>query len=130
MKRNKTIGLAVFLALAATSTLFGQATEGSVLGSVLDASGAAVVGAHVDVVSVETSFIRSTITNGAGEYVVANLPIGHYDVSAQMTGFRKSVHAAVALDLEGARARGFEPASRRREPVRSSGRGGAAAEDG
>src|SRR5262249_6410139 len=62
-----------------------QATEGSILGSVRDSSGAAVLGAAVTVTNVRTNAIRKSESNESGEYVVTNLPVGFYTVSAEKT---------------------------------------------
>jgi len=88
------------LALVSATNLFGQATEGSVLGTVVDNSQAAVVGAVVEVTNVGTNFVRTTVTNSSGEYVVPNVPIGTYVVSAQMAGFKRSVSARVDMTLK------------------------------
>ena len=88
------------LAVLASPALFAQATEGSILGTVTDASGALVSGARVRLTSVETGFVRDTLTNNDGEYVAANLPPGSYTVDAEMTGFKRSQHPAVELTVK------------------------------
>ncbi len=45
---------------------FGQATEGSILGTITDSSGAAIPAATVTIRSVERGAIRNTVTDGAG----------------------------------------------------------------
>lgn len=80
--------------------LFAQATEGSILGTVTDSSGGAVVGAHIRLTGVDTGLARTTNSNLVGEYLVANLPPGSYKVIAEMTGFKRSEQPAVELTLK------------------------------
>lgn len=70
------------------------------LGVVTDPSGAALVGASITVTNTQTNFPRTTLTNKTGEYVVSNLPVGTYNVSAEMTGFRTNVQNAVELTVK------------------------------
>ena len=84
-------GLILLTTIAFATRTFGQATEGSILGTVTDASDAAVAGATVTVASVQTNIARTSVTNDVGEFVVTNLPLGSYVVSAELSGFKKAV---------------------------------------
>ncbi len=90
--------LAVLIALCAPA--FGQATEGTILGSLTDATGAVIVGAAVTVTSVETAVVRSTQSNQAGEYLVTNLALGSYTVSAEAQGFKKALQPPVTITVK------------------------------
>lgn len=80
------------LAAAAVASLSlacvqAQTVTGTVTGTVLDPSGAAVPNATVSVVN-STTGVRSTATsNGAGVYAVRFLPIGAYTVEVNAAGF-------------------------------------------
>lgn len=87
-------------AMAASVTLSAQATEGTILGTVTDASGAKIVGATVRIASMETGSIRTTRTNEAGEYVVTNLSLGSYTATVEATGFKKALHPAVTITVK------------------------------
>ena len=65
------------MALASLNML-GQTISGNVVGTVIDASGAAVVGADVEATNVETNVVTRTKTNGKGEYQIENLLSGAY----------------------------------------------------
>src|SRR5690349_13427261 len=58
----------------------GQAIDGNVLGTVTDASGAAVVGAEVTATNVATGVLASAKTNGSGEYRFDHLLVGSYRI--------------------------------------------------
>ena len=90
----------LFLLLLFAGLLCGQATEGTILGSVTDPTGAAVPNAPVRVTNTLTGAGRNTTTNDSGEYVVTNLPLGEYTVSAEVTGFKKSVHPPVPMTVK------------------------------
>ena len=54
--------------------LRAQTTNGSITGRVMDPSKAAIPDAKVAAVNTGTNFRYETVTNGAGEYTLANLP--------------------------------------------------------
>jgi len=81
------LGVLSVLALASLN-MFGQATSGALVGTVFDASGAAVVGAEVDATNVDTNGITRAKSNGTGEYRLDNLLPGTYRVSVKAQGFK------------------------------------------
>ena len=74
-------------ALLAVSA-FAQAT-GQLIGSVSDASHAAVPGAEVTATGIGTGLERKTTTNQQGDYTLPFLPPGEYRVRVQKEGFRQ-----------------------------------------
>ena len=81
------LGVLSVLALASLSML-GQDISGNLVGTVIDASGAAVVGAEVEATNVGTNVVNRTKTNGTGEYRIDNLLPGTYRVSVKAQGFK------------------------------------------
>jgi hypothetical protein len=73
-----------------TGIAFGQAIDGNVVGTVLDAQAAVVVGADVTATNVATSVVTTTKTNSSGEYRFDHLPVGTYRITAKMKGSRPS----------------------------------------
>ena len=83
-----TLFLATALAhVAATCLVYGQAVNGTLLGTVTDIKNAVVPEANVTVIDVNTNIKRSAKTNESGNYVFANLPQGTYRVEVEMAGF-------------------------------------------
>ena len=80
---------AVFLLLVlAPMPLHAQATTaGSIEGLVTDASGGTVAGATITIADKSTSTARTTTSNEAGRYLLANVPPGTYEITANKTGF-------------------------------------------
>ena len=71
------------------SALFSQAAStGTVVGTVTDPTGAAVVDAAVSLIEPSTNNTRKTMTNTAGRYVFANVLPGSYTATINKTGFR------------------------------------------
>jgi Carboxypeptidase regulatory-like domain len=68
--------------------LFAQ-SSGSITGTVLDNSGAVVAGADVLVSDPSTGFRRATASNSDGNYLVAGLGAGTYNVTISAPNFRK-----------------------------------------
>ncbi len=97
--------LAVLLLIPAT--VFGQTVTGTLQGTITDASGGVLPGATVITHNQDTGQQRVTVTNGAGYYVVPFLPIGSYEVSAALSGFRTSVRQRVAVTLNDTRVEDF-----------------------
>ena len=66
---------------------FAQQTLGSVNGTVVDSSGAAVAGATVTVTNTAIDFTTTTTTQDTGFYQAFNLPVGTYSVRVTHPGF-------------------------------------------
>lgn len=75
--------------VALSVSVYGQAqvANGIIEGLVRDASGAVVPGVQVEVRNKDTGFTRSLVTNEAGRYSALLLPVGTYEITAQLAGF-------------------------------------------
>ncbi|HKF47070.1 MAG TPA: carboxypeptidase regulatory-like domain-containing protein [Terracidiphilus sp.] len=80
-------GLVVLSAVVFLPQLAAQQTLGSINGTVLDPSGAAVPGATVTVTADAIGVTRATTTQSNGFYQIFNLPVGTYTVKATHEGF-------------------------------------------
>lgn len=85
------------LGLADAPGAGAQVTTGDILGTVTDASGAAVVNATVVVQNVGTHVQRRTQTTGTGDYTVTLLDPGVYSVKVSNPGFKTYVVPSVQL---------------------------------
>jgi len=87
--------LAVFAAALALTTIatrqaYGQAATAAISGTVLDATGAVVPGAEVEVVNKQIGLDRKIQTSGAGVFTAPDLtPASGYTVTVTKTGFNK-----------------------------------------
>lgn len=80
---------------------------GKIVGTVTDASGAVMVGAKISASENGTGFTRSTLTNTAGTYTLAALPVGVYSILSESAGF-KNGRAEVTLDVNQTREVDFK----------------------
>src|SRR5579859_4476937 len=78
---------------------FGQATGGTILGTIHDASGGAIAGAKVSVKSQETGVVQTTMSDGSGVFQVASLTAGVYEVQAAMSGFKRQIKKDIVLTV-------------------------------
>ena len=92
-------GLVLSVILFSASLAVAQLTRGTITGTVTDQSGAAVPGTAITITNVETGFTREAETGATGRYAAPNLPVGNYEVSAQLAGFQTSVRAGIALTV-------------------------------
>src|SRR5579862_2835249 len=92
-------GLTLLLALLFPMLTSAQTFRGTILGTVTDASGAAVPGATITITNTDTGLIRTTTTSGDGSYTVPELPIGPYSVTISKEGFETSITNGVAVDV-------------------------------
>jgi hypothetical protein len=88
------------LALVA-SVAWGQTNTGQISGTVRDASGAVLPGVTITVTNLDTGLARPEVTGASGGYVVTNLSVGTYSVSAELQGFRKAQKTRLALAADG-----------------------------
>jgi hypothetical protein len=72
-----------------------QVVKGSISGTVVDPSGAAVVGAEVKAVSADTNQASTTLSDSAGLFRLSLLSVGGYRVDISKSGFRKASLAGV-----------------------------------
>ena len=66
-----------------------QAANGTITGTVSDASGAVMPGVSIEVKNTETGVTFSTITTETGNYAAPNLPPGSYAITAALSGFKR-----------------------------------------
>src|SRR5213596_3100667 len=84
------IALGTCLSLAQTSTA-------TILGTVRDTSGALVTGVSITVKHTESGLTRSVVSGERGGYNVPLLPVGPYEVSAMIPGFKQQVRSGINL---------------------------------
>jgi hypothetical protein len=91
----------VLLALVAalSPALYGQASDGIIVGQLTDSSGAAIAGADVTAVNKATGVKHTTVTNSAGDYRLNNVQVGVYDVATSAKGFSASTVTGVQVEL-------------------------------
>ena len=83
--------------LAAIPMVAAQSGTTSLRGTVTDPSGAAVPGANVTLSNGERGFTRTVQSGGSGEYEFLQLQPGKYQLTVEMSGFRKAEKKEIQL---------------------------------
>src|SRR5690242_1729071 len=76
-----------------------QMNSGDITGVVTDPTGAVVEGASVVAVNADTQLNVRALTNGAGQYLLAQLPPGAYSLTVNMQGFKPAINERVLLHV-------------------------------
>jgi Carboxypeptidase regulatory-like domain len=84
---TRTMMRAVMFLLLGCAAASAQQTTGTITGRVVDQQGAAVPGATVTAKSPSTGFTRTEVSDAEGLYRLAALPVGTYEVTAELQGF-------------------------------------------
>jgi len=88
---------AVALLLSCPTATQAQIYYGTITGIVTDATGAVVSGATVTVKNVGTGTVSTATTSDSGQYFVAQLPVGAYEVHIAQKGFKEFVATSVEV---------------------------------
>jgi Carboxypeptidase regulatory-like domain/TonB dependent receptor len=110
MKLRTLFGCAtLLLALACASRMVdAQVLYGSLTGNVADPSSAAVPGAKVTALSVDTGVTRQTDTDARGAYLFSNLQLGTYKITVEAKGFQTTIVDQVGVKANEVRRVDFQ----------------------
>ena len=93
------VRMSLALSLLTCLSLQAQQITGNIRGAVTDPSGAVIHGAAVTVRQTETGLSRATTTDRNGNYVLLELPIGHYSLHVVEKGFQEYVQDGITLSV-------------------------------
>src|SRR5437870_5054982 len=83
--------LAVAAILLGGSALQAQGITGSISGTVLDSTGAAVPNAKLTITNTERNeVVRTVTTDSSGNYSAPQIPVGLYSITVEVAGFKKA----------------------------------------
>ncbi|MEO8360543.1 MAG: carboxypeptidase regulatory-like domain-containing protein [Vicinamibacteria bacterium] len=95
------LGLAVAFSVSLTPTAaYAQIDAGSVVGTVSDGQGGVLPGASVTATQDGTGFSLTSTTNSQGQFNFPNLKIGKYTLTAEISGFKKSIRSGLQLHVQ------------------------------
>jgi hypothetical protein len=89
----------LFITVIGVNRVAAQVETATISGTATDSSGAALVGASVQAKNVGTNVTQSTVSDSAGRYRIADLPIGSYEVRTSLSGFQTVVHKGITLTV-------------------------------
>src|ERR1700685_872930 len=98
----------LLLGFASSVTTYAQSSggnAGTVRGSVLDPSGAALMGATVEIQNPVSHYNQTTKTDNQGTFAFPNIPYNNYHLSATASGFQNGgqdvdVRSPLPLDVK------------------------------
>jgi len=99
MKQLKSIFFALVFTFVISTIHAGAQVSGSVVGTVLDASGAVVSRAKISLTNIATNVTQTTVTSEAGDFRFPLVPVGLYRLEVEHSGFQPTVldNLSVAL---------------------------------
>src|SRR5947207_12789135 len=86
----RSVALIAFLCLLSLAA-FAQGDRGTITGTVTDPAGAVVANAEVQARNVGTGAVFPTVTTATGNYTLAQLPTGAYEITVSVPGFKQYV---------------------------------------
>jgi hypothetical protein len=93
-------GLSVFVlpfVWLALFPAFGQTTFATITGRITDPSGAAVSGARVEAIQLESNYHYNAVSNETGAYTISQLREGNYTLRIAAAGFKEFVAQQIKL---------------------------------
>src|SRR5215471_731508 len=88
---------AVFCGLSVAG--LSQTITGSITGTVADSSGAVIPNAKVTATNIATNLSYTTSSNSAGVYNLLFLPIGEYNLTVEVAGFKRVAQGPFTLEV-------------------------------
>ena len=92
------LGLAVCFFLLA-SVASAQSDRGTITGTIADPAGAVVASAPIEARNVETGAVYQAGSSATGNYTLAQLPTGSYEMTVTVPGFKKFVRQNIVLPV-------------------------------
>jgi hypothetical protein len=89
------------------TSLRAQATNGAILGTVTDGSGAVIAGASIQIRNLDTGVIRDLASNDQGRYNAIDLIVGRYEAEVKASGFQTSIQRDIPVTVGGQRVVDF-----------------------
>src|ERR1017187_5451660 len=84
-----------FLVLSITA--FAQSDRGTITGTISDPGGAVVAAAQIEARNLSTGLTYQSASTATGNYTVTELPVGQYEISVTVPGFKKYVRQGLVV---------------------------------
>src|SRR5580700_5331395 len=97
MKSVGAIALLILPLLASLPTANAQTVTGSITGTVVDAGGALVVGANVQLTNEISKQVREFLTSGNGTFIFPDIFPADYDLKVRLAGFKTYVQNGITV---------------------------------
>ena len=98
MREALAVGL-LTLCLAGARPAWSQEVTATITGSVVDPTGASIVGAALIAKDTERGTVYTVRSNGVGVFNLPRVPVGTYELKAGAPGFQSAVYRSLTLVL-------------------------------
>jgi len=88
-----------FFAFAVLSNPLCGQTQASLRGTITDQSGGVIVGASVTLLNAGTGASRNILSGSDGSYLFDPVPVGHYKLTVEKSGFSTFIQSGIVLEL-------------------------------
>ena len=88
----------LLLLLLSCGVGYAQST-GAIVGTVKETTGAVIPGAVVKITNQGTGITREIASDDNGRYVAESLPVGVYDITTEVAGFKRFAHKEINLNV-------------------------------
>lgn len=95
--RSLLIGVSLLVAVSA----FAQSDRGTITGAISDPAGAVIAGAAIEARNVATGSVYPTVSSATGNYTIGQLPVGTYELTVTVMGFKKFVRTGLVVEVAG-----------------------------
>jgi len=85
--------------LLLTMTAFAQTDRGTITGTIADQQSSFIPNAIVIAINMETGVKYETVSTSTGNYMLASLPVGTYELSVEASGFKKHLQKDISVKL-------------------------------
>src|SRR5438105_2445920 len=87
---RRKVGIVLSLVLLLAAFAQAQVLTGTISGTITDQTSAVIPGAKITAVDASTGHALTATTGTGGEYVIASVPFGFYNVTVEAAGFTKA----------------------------------------
>jgi hypothetical protein len=87
------------LLLTFASVALAQSDRGTITGEISDPAGAVVSNAPIEARNVDTGAVYPAASSSTGNYTFAELPVGNYEISVTVPGFKKYVRQGLTVQV-------------------------------
>src|SRR5438477_12525544 len=76
-----------------------QTDRGTITGTISDPAGAVVASAAIQARNIETGAVYEGATSTTGNYTIAQLPVGAYEITVSVQGFKKYIRTGLQIQV-------------------------------
>src|SRR5437868_14461338 len=96
MMRIRLVSVCLLLLAA---VVFGQSDRGTITGTVADPAGAVVANAPIEAKNTGTGAVFQAASSDTGNFTLAQLPVGTYEISVAVAGFKKYTRQNITVGV-------------------------------